>query len=244
MVFTPTADYNGAAASVQIVTNDLGNTGSGGAQSDTDTVNITVNAVNDAPVNTMPPDQATPVNITLVMSSANGNNISIGDVDAGGSNVRVTLTATDGKLTLATIAGLSFTVGTGTLNTTMTFTGTIAAINTALDGMSFVPTAGFAGIGTLSVTTDDLGNSGSGGALSDSDTIQVEMVSETRVNTTTSSTQYLPQVAADEFGDYVVVWVSNGTDGSGYGVYAQRFDYLGNKVGSEFRVNQTTANDQ
>src|SRR5207253_3330375 len=76
MVFTPTADYNGAAASVQIVTNDLGNTGSGGAQSDTDTVNITVNAVNDAPVNTMPPDQATPVNITLVMSSANGNNSS------------------------------------------------------------------------------------------------------------------------------------------------------------------------
>ena len=51
--FAPTANYNGAA-SLQIVTNDQGNTGSGGALTDTDTVNITVIAVNDAPVNSVP----------------------------------------------------------------------------------------------------------------------------------------------------------------------------------------------
>jgi hypothetical protein len=39
---------------VQIVTSDQGNTGRGGTLSDTDTVNITVNAVNDAPVNSVP----------------------------------------------------------------------------------------------------------------------------------------------------------------------------------------------
>ena len=48
--FTPTVNYNGAA-SLQITTNDQGNSGSGGSVCDTDTVNITVNAVNDAPVN-------------------------------------------------------------------------------------------------------------------------------------------------------------------------------------------------
>src|SRR5262249_25359709 len=49
LIYSPTLNYNGAAT-VQINTNDLGNVGSGGALSDTDTVNITVNAVNDAPV--------------------------------------------------------------------------------------------------------------------------------------------------------------------------------------------------
>ena len=54
LTFSPTADFNGAGASLQVVTNDLGNTGSGGAKTDTDSVAITVNAVNDAPVNTVP----------------------------------------------------------------------------------------------------------------------------------------------------------------------------------------------
>jgi CSLREA domain-containing protein len=49
LTFTPTPNYNGAA-SLQIATNDQGNTGAGGPQSDTDTINITVNAVNDAPI--------------------------------------------------------------------------------------------------------------------------------------------------------------------------------------------------
>jgi len=41
MVFTPTPGYFGAA-SVAIATNDQGNSGAGGALSDTDTVNINV----------------------------------------------------------------------------------------------------------------------------------------------------------------------------------------------------------
>src|SRR5206468_923440 len=103
--FAPTPDYNGAA-SVQIITNDLGNTGAGGALSDTDTVNITVNAVNDAPVNSVPGAQSTNEDTNLVFSTANSNLISISDVDAASSSVRVTLTATNGLLTLSGIAGL------------------------------------------------------------------------------------------------------------------------------------------
>ena len=49
MVFDPTPDYDGAA-SVQIITDDQGNTGSGGPLSDDDTVAITVNAINDPAV--------------------------------------------------------------------------------------------------------------------------------------------------------------------------------------------------
>jgi hypothetical protein len=49
--FDPNADYNGSAQ-LKITTNDQGHTGSGpaGGLSDSDTVSITVNAVNDAPV--------------------------------------------------------------------------------------------------------------------------------------------------------------------------------------------------
>ena len=60
---------------------------------------ITVNAVNDAPVNTVPLAQSTNEDTALVFSSGNSNQISIGDVDAGSSSVQVTLTATNGAVT-------------------------------------------------------------------------------------------------------------------------------------------------
>jgi hypothetical protein len=65
-----------------------------------------------------------------------------------------------------------------------------------------------------------------------------------RVNTYTTSTQQLPSVSALSDGGYVVVWQSSEQDGSAWGVYGQRYDSLGEKVGSEFRVNTTTASSQ
>jgi hypothetical protein len=53
-----------------------------------------------------------------------------------------------------------------------------------------------------------------------------------------------PSIASLSNGGFVVVWQSNGQDGSGYGVYGQRFDSNGNKVGSEFLVNTWTTDDQ
>ena len=41
LVFTPTGGYNGAA-SIELTTNDQGWSGSGGPQSDTDTIDIAV----------------------------------------------------------------------------------------------------------------------------------------------------------------------------------------------------------
>jgi hypothetical protein len=139
------------------------------------TKGITINAVNDAPVNTVPGPQGTNQNTPLTFSSGNGNQISIADADAGTNAVQVTLTATNGTLTLSGTAGLAFTVGDGTADTTMTFTGTIANINAALNGMTFTPTAGFSGAATLTITTNDQGNSGSGGPLSDTDVVNIQV---------------------------------------------------------------------
>ncbi len=48
----------------------------------------------------------------------------------------------------------------------------------------------------------------------------------------------------NQWGDFVVAWSSRDQDGSGYGVFGQRFDAAGNMVGSEFQINTHTINDQ
>src|SRR5205814_853334 len=112
VTFAPTADVNGSAA-MPVSSDDLGHTGTGGAPADPDTINATVNAVNDAPVHSVPAAQSTNDDTTLVFSAANGNAISLADLDVneGTGLVRVTLTATNGALTLSGLGGLSFTVG-------------------------------------------------------------------------------------------------------------------------------------
>ncbi|QLE42087.1 hypothetical protein FD723_17785 [Nostoc sp. C052] len=66
--------------------------------------------------------------------------------------------------------------------------------------------------------------------------------SEFRVNSTTSGDQINPRVAIDAVGDFVISWT--GQDGSGNGIYAQRYNSAGVAQGSEFRVNSTTSGDQ
>ena len=67
---------------------------------------------------------------------------------------------------------------------------------------------------------------------------------EFRVNTTTADNQINPAVAMDAAGNFVVTWSSNLQDGSGYGIYAQRYNAAGVAQGAEFLVNTTTAGSQ
>jgi hypothetical protein len=67
---------------------------------------------------------------------------------------------------------------------------------------------------------------------------------EQRVNTTTHSTQSLADVAMAADRSYIAVWTSQAQDGSGAGVYGQRFDALGNKVAGEFRANVQASQSQ
>jgi hypothetical protein len=68
--------------------------------------------------------------------------------------------------------------------------------------------------------------------------------SEFLVNTTTTGDQVCPSIASLSGGGFVVTWESDGQDGSYYGVYGQVFDSAGNRMGSEFRLNTHTSNDQ
>ncbi len=72
----------------------------------------------------------------------------------------------------------------------------------------------------------------------------VALGGEFRVNTTTQGDQLDPAVAMSPLGEFTVVWSSYGQDGSGWGVYAQRYSAAGAPVGREFQVNLTTAGDQ
>ena len=172
LTYTPAADANGSA-NITIVLKDNGGTANGGQDTSApQTFTITVNAINDAPVNHVPGSQNAPLNGTLVFSAANSNLIFISDVDAGTDPLQVTLKATDGTLTLSGTSGLSFITGDGTGDALMTFTGSIADINAALNGMSNLAF----GSGVIEITTNDLGHNGAGGPLTDTDTIQVTVI--------------------------------------------------------------------
>lgn len=67
---------------------------------------------------------------------------------------------------------------------------------------------------------------------------------EFRANTFATGDQTAPAVAWLRNGGYVVTWQSVGQDGSGDGVYAQRYYPNGFRVGMEFRVNTTTFSNQ
>ena len=176
--FTPAVNASGAGyASFTFQVQDNGGAANGGADLDPAqrTMTVDVGPVNDAPVITLPAAQATPANTAKIYSVAGGNAISISDLDAAAASVQVTLSAASGTLTLNGTAGLAFSVGTGTADAVMTFTGSVAAINAALDGLRFDPAGGFSGSTSFSVDVDDLGNSGTGGAQQASGTAVVNV---------------------------------------------------------------------
>ncbi len=95
--------------------------------------------------------QVTDEDTDFVFSVAGGNAITLSD-DAGVDET-VTLEVENGILTLATLAGLTGVSGDGT--DTVTFTGTLAEINAALNGLSYAPDEHFNGRDTLTVTAND-----------------------------------------------------------------------------------------
>jgi uncharacterized repeat protein (TIGR01451 family) len=167
--YMPDPHYHGTDAFVY-----RADDGHGGTATATVTINIT--AVNDAPVNWLPDPQTITEDHTLTLSLSSGNAITVSDVDAGSNAIQVTLTVPDGTLTLGGIAGLSFSNGDGVDDATMTFTGTIAAINTALDGLAFSPTLNFSGTTGLQIVSNDQGYSGSPGPQTATDTLSITVI--------------------------------------------------------------------
>lgn len=68
--------------------------------------------------------------------------------------------------------------------------------------------------------------------------------SDFRVNTYTTGNQRAPSLAMNAGGSFVIAWASDGQDGSGEGIYAQRYDSSGQRLGAEFRANSSTFENQ
>lgn len=65
-----------------------------------------------------------------------------------------------------------------------------------------------------------------------------------RVNTTTLNAQDNPDVAIQSNGSFIVVWESDGQDGGGSGIFAQRYNSIGTAIGIEFQINNVITSNQ
>ncbi|MEA9426918.1 retention module-containing protein [Aeromonas caviae] len=161
-------DFHGNDA-LTMVTDDRGNTGSGGALSDTDVLPIEVQAVNDAPVNQLP----TTPQVAQEDQPFTIHGLQVSDVDAGNSPLSVTLSVLHGTLELA--AGSGVTVS-GSGSNTLVLSGSQDAINALLSGgVTYQGEQDFNGQDALTMVTNDLGSTGSGGPLSDTDVLPIEV---------------------------------------------------------------------
>jgi hypothetical protein len=233
LVFTPAAHSNGAPeASFTFQVQDNGSTAHGGVDLDqsANTLTINVNAVNDAPVNSVPlATQTVNEEGTLTFSSGTGIAITISDIDVGSGNETVTLSVSGGTLALGSTADLaSFTNNAGSI----TLTGTVANVNAAMDGLTYTGNLDFHGSDTLVVMTIDNGNTGAGGPQTDFDgvAITVNDVADTP-SVTDATTNEDTQSAAG------LVVSRNATDGPDVGF----FKITGITNGTLFQNNGTTA---
>src|SRR5262249_23091829 len=127
-----------------------------------------------------------------------------------------TLTAKDasqallGKLTLSGTTGLTFITGSNG-SATFTVEGTISAINTALNGLEYDPLnpAGTNAV-TLTITTDDRGNTRTGGPLTDTDTVAINVFKVTGSYNDQPPVNTVPGAQSTSHGTTLVFSSANG----------------------------------
>ena len=137
------------------------------------------NTVNDAPVITPPGAQTVDEN-----NSTSINGFDLYDIDAGYTDVTATVSVSNGTVSMSGFAGLTITDnGTGTV----TLLGPIVQIENALNSIIYTPNPGYNGSDTLNVTVNDLGNTGSGGALTDTATVAI----------TVTDLSFIPEINLD-----------------------------------------------
>ncbi|HPM82692.1 MAG TPA: tandem-95 repeat protein, partial [Candidatus Anammoximicrobium sp.] len=151
--YTPAENYNGAD-SFTYKAND------GTADSNIVQVDITVTAVNDAPVIFIYPDLSKWETWEDTIGTLLAGALQFFDVDAGSGIIRATMTAVNGTVSLnpAALGDLTFITGNGIEDAEMEFTSTLAALNAAVVESTFSPTANFVGEATITITVNDQGN--------------------------------------------------------------------------------------
>ena len=138
------------------------------------TASLDLTPVNDAPVNGAPLAAVATIGHETVFSTANGNAVTVSDVDVNETSVpdnilSVSLAVNAGTLTLGNTVGTTIVGGTNG-SAFVTLIGTIASLNAALEGLVYSPSASFTGNDQLTITTSDFGHTG-GGALTDTDIV-------------------------------------------------------------------------
>lgn len=137
-----------------------------GAVSQPATVTVTV-----AAINTVPGTQTVQRKSALAFSAANGNGISLAllGADPAVDQFQVTLTVTRGSLALGSTNGLASVSGNNT--STITLTGTLNALNAALNGLTYFADPGFTGAVTFTMQTSD-----AAGNLLDTDGFTINVI--------------------------------------------------------------------
>lgn len=175
LVYKGNLNFNGSDT-LTMVTDDQQTTAVGGALSDTDTVDLVISAVNDAPVNTVP---AGPL-VVVTENSLKVTGLSFADPDLDTNPAVVTLSAGHGTLTLRTDVSQGLMAGdianNGTSSVTITASRSlILATWLANNGVVYVSDNGYVGADLLTVLTSDQGQSGAGGTLTDQDTVAIQV---------------------------------------------------------------------
>jgi hypothetical protein len=120
-------------------------------------------------------------------------------------------------------------------------------VNAFTTGQQSSPAVAADGAGNFTVVWESVGQDGelSGVFGRRFNSAGTPLGSDFQINTFTTDSQGSPAVAATGAGSFVVVWMSSGgQDGSGDGVFGQRFNAAGTPLGSEFQVNTYTTGSQ
>lgn len=119
-------------------------------------------------------------------------------------------------------------------------------VNTTTAQLQVDPAVAWQADGAFVITWTSYSQDGSGAGVFGQrfDAGGARIGGEFRVNNFTTGSQHRPAMASDAAGRFVVVWESIGQDGSGGGVYGQRFAPDASPIGLEFRVNAIATGDQ
>lgn len=119
-------------------------------------------------------------------------------------------------------------------------------VNEYTTGAQNRPSAAAVADGGFIVTWETFGSDGDNGGVSARrfNPDGTAAGSEFTVNTYVVLRQGAPQVSTADDGSFVVVWEGEIQDGSGYGIFGQRYDASGVRLGAEFPVNTYITSDQ
>ena len=167
-----TYTQNGSAATSDSFTFTV----SDGVQTATAQTFIVTNPAGDQPPANIVPGADSAIKSTLlVYSAANGNAISIADPAVGSASIQVALSVSQGVLTLGSTTGVTVTAGSNGSGS-LTLQGSVANVNNALIGLTYVPTTGYTGTDALQIVTDDLGNTSAGSPQTASSSVPITVV--------------------------------------------------------------------